>query len=111
MQKLSIRALARQELKRAASAEGGRTAETILGGHEKVLRQTVIGMVKGAVLHEHESPGEGSVQVLVGRVRLSAGNDLSWEGSAGTILILPDSRHSLEALEDSALLLTVAKRV
>ena len=41
-------------------------------------------------------------------VRLSAG-DLSWEGWSGDLLVVPDARHSLEALEASAVLLRVAK--
>jgi quercetin dioxygenase-like cupin family protein len=49
------------------------------------------------------------VLVLRGRVRLSA-SDTSWEAGRGDLLILPENRHSLEALENSALLLTVAKR-
>jgi quercetin dioxygenase-like cupin family protein len=108
MQKISLEALARQQITLAASAGGGHTADTVYGGHEKVLRQTVIGMTADAMLAEHESPGEATVQVLHGRVRLSAG-DLSWEGRAGDLLIVPDARHSLTALEDSAVLLTVAK--
>ena len=34
---------------------------------------------------------------------------LSWEGRSGDLLVVPDARHSLEALEASAVLLTVAK--
>jgi quercetin dioxygenase-like cupin family protein len=65
-------------------------------------------MAKGVVLGEHENPGEASVYILVGRVRLSA-DVHSWEGRQGDLLAVPASPHSLEALEDSAVLLTVAK--
>lgn len=108
MQKTSLEALARQQLESARSAGGGHTADTVYGGHEKVLRQTVIGLIAGARLNEHENPGEATVQVLRGRVRLTAG-EVSWEGRRDDLIIVPDSRHSLEALEDSAILLTVAK--
>jgi hypothetical protein len=33
------------------------------------------------------------------------------EGRAGDLLLVPDSRHALEALEDSVILLTVSKAV
>jgi len=48
------------------------------------------------------------VHVLRGRVRLTSEGQ-SWEGRAGDLLKVPDARHSLHALEDSAVLLTVAK--
>jgi quercetin dioxygenase-like cupin family protein len=108
MQKISLDALARQQMRLAASAAGQHTADTVYGGHEKVLRQTVIGMIAGARLAEHENPGEATVLILRGRVRLLAAG-LSWDAARGDLLIIPDRRHSLEALEDSALLLTVAK--
>jgi hypothetical protein len=40
MQKHSLEALARELSAKAAAAKGGRAAETVLGGHEKVLRQS-----------------------------------------------------------------------
>jgi quercetin dioxygenase-like cupin family protein len=109
MQKLSLEATARELLARARAGSGGRAAETVLGGHEKVLRQTVIAMTAGTGLSEHENPGEATVHVLTGRVRLSAGGD-SWDGRSGDLLLVPDASHSLTAREDSVVLLTVAKQ-
>ncbi|MEO9139078.1 MAG: cupin domain-containing protein [Jatrophihabitans sp.] len=108
MQRISLDALATQQLERAVAHGGRPAADTVVGGHERVLRQTVIGMVAGSELGEHENPGEATVHVLRGRVRLSSG-EVSWEGRAGDLLKIPDARHSLHALEDSAVLLTVAK--
>lgn len=108
MEKFSLTALARQHLTLAQNASSGRSAHTVYGGHEHVLRQTLIALAAGQVLAEHENPGEATLHVLQGRVRLRAG-DTSWDGSSGDILIIPDSLHSLEALEAAAVLLTVAK--
>jgi len=110
MQKFSLDALARELLERAATAGGGHTAHTVVGGHELVLRQTMVAMIAGSALAEHESPGEATLYVVHGRVRLNAG-DASWEVRTGDILVIPDARHDLLAIEDSAILLTVAKRI
>ncbi len=108
MEKSSLIATARQQLQLAESASSGRSAHTVYGGHEHALRQTVIALAAGRELADHENPGEATVHVLHGRVRLTAG-DTSWEGSAGDLLIVPQSVHSLAALEPCAVLLTVAK--
>ncbi|QNK83638.1 cupin domain-containing protein [Nakamurella sp. PAMC28650] len=108
MQKSSLTALVRTELRAAVAASSGRSAKTVFGGHEHVLRQTVVALRAGEVLAEHENPGEATVQVLHGRVVLQAG-DQSWPGMAGDLIIVPQAPHSLQALEDSAVLLTVAK--
>jgi quercetin dioxygenase-like cupin family protein len=108
MQKLSLEALAREHLERAATASAGRSAETVYGGHDQTLRQTLIAMKSGTSLAEHDSPGEATLLVLRGRVRLRSG-DTSWDGMAGDLVIIPQARHSVDALEDAAFLLSVAK--
>ncbi|MFD5586639.1 cupin domain-containing protein [Streptomyces sp. NPDC127063] len=108
MQKLSLDARVREHLERAAASSTGRSAETLYGGHEHTLRQTLIALRAGTTLAEHENPGEATVLVLRGRVRLHSGDE-AWEGMTGDLLLVPPARHGLEALEDAAALLTVAK--
>jgi quercetin dioxygenase-like cupin family protein len=105
---MSLDALAREHAKRAASDSTGRSSTTVFGGHERVLRQTVIALAEGRSMAEHENPGEATLVVLQGRVRLLAGDD-AWDGRSGDLLIVPEARHSVEAVEDAVLLLTVAK--
>lgn len=108
MQKESLTALVRKHLEVAKAAASGRSAHTLYGGHEHVLRQTLIAIQAGRSLDEHENPGEATLQVLHGRVTLVAG-DNRWNGSPGDLITIPGSRHSLEAVEDSVVLLTVGK--
>jgi quercetin dioxygenase-like cupin family protein len=102
--------LAREHLALAHEASAGRSATTVYGGHDHSLRQTLIALVAGRRLDEHENPGEATVHVLQGRVRLACA-DTAEDGSAGDVLVVPDRRHSLEAMDDSVVLLTVAKRL
>lgn len=108
MEKFSLDAQVREHLEHAASSSTGRSSATVYGGHEHVLRQTLIALKAGTSLTEHENPGEATLLVLRGRVRLHSGGT-SWDGIAGDLLIIPQERHSLEALENAAALLTVAK--
>ena len=105
----SLTALAREQLELALAASSGRSGHTVFGGSEHRLRQTVIALASGRRLDEHNNPGEATVHVLHGRVRLVSG-DLSWDGAAGHLIAVPDAEHSLEALEDSVVLLTVVTR-
>jgi quercetin dioxygenase-like cupin family protein len=105
----SLTVLAAELLDQARGASSGRAARTVHGGHEHDLRQTVIALARGRALGEHESPGEATLQVLVGEARLSAGEE-EWSLSAGDHLVIPPRRHDLLAVTDAAVLLTVATR-
>ena len=108
MEKFSLTALAREQLEVAHTTSSGRSSSTVYGGHEHQLRQTIIALTAGQMLNEHENPGEATVHVLHGRVRL-ASHDASCNGATGDLLVVPDARHTLTAVEDAAVLLTVAR--
>lgn len=108
MKKFSLTAMGRRHLDNAGRVASGRSASTVFGGNEHVLRQTVIALSQGRELNEHLNPGEATVVVLQGRVRLCA-QEGEWEGRIGDLLVVPPGSCSIHAIEDSALLLTVAK--
>lgn len=63
----------------------------------------------GGTLAEHSAPGATTVQVLDGHVLVKIGNE-SLEVPAGRLIAFDARvRHSLEAIEDSTLLLTLAQ--
>ncbi|NDJ89889.1 cupin domain-containing protein [Mycolicibacter kumamotonensis] len=110
MKKFSLTALARDQLDRAGAESSGRSATTVVGGHECVLRQTVIALRQGQTLDDHDnSADDATLHVLSGRIKLTAGTD-SWIGRSGDLLVIPPAVHAVSALEDSTLLLTVAKK-
>ena len=96
-------------LDEARTAPSGRAARTLIGGTGHMLRQTLIALVSGRELADHDNPGEATLQVVVGSVELhSAG--YSQHGGPGELLVVPDARHALRALDDTVVLLTVSKR-
>jgi quercetin dioxygenase-like cupin family protein len=100
-------------LSSAREASSRRASHTLHGKSSRHLRQTVIALVAGAALSDHDSPTEATLQVLRGRVVLtSADGDPAgrWEGATGDLVTIPSTRHGLTAQEDSAILLTVATR-
>ena len=108
MHKFSLDAISRGQQQEAATAPSGRAAKTVYGGHERALRQTVVAMRAGTEMAEHANPGEATVLVLHGRIRLSAG-DVAWEGRQGDLLVVPEARHAVQAVTDAVILLTVVK--
>jgi quercetin dioxygenase-like cupin family protein len=109
MHKLSVSlpALVEHMLARAQTASSGHSVQRLYGGSDQMLEQSVIALCAGHRLAEHDYSGEGTVFVLHGRVRLAAG-DISWDGSAGDLLIIPGDQHTLRALEPAVVLRTVA---
>lgn len=109
MEKLSLDTTVAEQLDRARAASSGRASSKAYGGAGRSLSQTVVALTAGTSLAEHENPGEATLHVLSGRVRLTGQGD-GVEGGAGDLLVIPQERHALEALEDAAVLLTVVKR-
>ncbi len=107
MDKLSLQAKARELANKASESTSGRAADTVFGGHEKRMRQTVVALREGAEMAEHESPGEATLLVISGRLRLVAG-DTSWQGREWDYLVVPNVPHRVEAESDTTFVLTVA---
>ncbi|MDO3704450.1 cupin domain-containing protein [Micromonospora sp. C28SCA-DRY-2] len=109
MEVLSLSQLAEEQLASAREASSGRSGRSLHPGQHHRLRQTLVALLGGRSLDEHESPGEATLQVLRGRVRLTAGEQ-SCPGGPGDLLVIPPRRHALHADEDAVVLLTVTPR-
>lgn len=108
MNPVSVHDAIEEHLAKALQSPQGRSSHTLVGGHDRVLRQTVIALKAREKLGEHEAPGEATLLVLRGRVSLgTASNEV--ELAAHELAEIPMERHDLTAHEDSVVLLTVAK--
>jgi len=110
MERIDLGGLVEEQLAKARAGTAGRSAVTVHGGRESVMRQTVVALREGAGLDAHDSPGEATLQVLRGRIRfttLGSGAETSTELAAGEYAVLPPERHAVAALDDAAILLTV----
>lgn len=106
MKKWSLTALADGHLAQARHATTRRSRH-VIHRRGRRLRQTVIAMTRGERLDAGDHPGAATLQVLRGRVRLTTdGHTVT--GSAGELLIVPDSPYSATAVQDAVVLLTVA---
>lgn len=106
MDATSLTQLADEQLAAARQAPAGRSSHTAHGGREHALRQTLVALTSGQELAEHNSPGEATLQVVRGRVRLLAGDDTCEGGEGG-----PRDRSASASpcsLYDAAVLLTVS---
>jgi quercetin dioxygenase-like cupin family protein len=89
-----------------AYARTGRNGLTLAKSDE--LRVVLEVLRAGAELAEHRAPGPITVQVLEGEIRFHTGEE-TFRVREGELLALPAGRpHSVEAVRDSAFLLTIA---
>jgi quercetin dioxygenase-like cupin family protein len=109
MNTVSLTDLARAQLLAAEKSSASRASVTVVGGHDHAMRQTVVALSAGQELSEHENPGQATVYVLTGRVELRAGEEVA-QLAVGELAEVPPARHTLRALEDSAVLLTAVPR-
>lgn len=86
----------------------GRATQVVRAEGEGILSHVVLALTKGSGLSEHSNPGEALLLVLQGRVVLST-SDEQWELAQSEAVSIPQALHELVALEDSVVILTIAK--
>ncbi|MEP7355201.1 MAG: cupin domain-containing protein [Acidobacteriota bacterium] len=72
------------------------------------FRMVLISMEKGSILKEHHANGTISVQVLKGSIRFAAQGEAHRLAVNNALTFGASIRHEVEALEESAFLLTIA---
>jgi quercetin dioxygenase-like cupin family protein len=93
-------------LHRESTWNTGQNARTLIKYDD--LRVVLMAPKAGARIPEHKANGRISVQVLSGHVRLNA-SGRAFDLLPGSLLALDErAPHDLEALEGSAILLTIA---
>lgn len=97
------------KLKRAPSwqRETGRSSETLVKYDE--FRIVLVRMKPGSYMSHHRAEGPISIQALQGRIRVHLPADRTEDLKPGDLLTLERClEHDVEALEESAFLLTIA---
>lgn len=94
-------------LAEAAASPARRAGRTLDTAGREEFRQTVLALLQGESMNEHESPSTATLQVLEGKVRFRV-DDANVDLPAGALLPIPPRRHAVDAIYDSVMLLTVA---
>jgi quercetin dioxygenase-like cupin family protein len=95
-----------EQLRREDAWQGGRNSKTLVKHPDFRVVLTVLRA--NARLHEHKAAGAISVQSVAGHIRMQAGSKV-FDLPTGHLLALERGiEHDVEALEDSAFLLTIA---
>jgi quercetin dioxygenase-like cupin family protein len=75
---------------------------------DSALNVLLMALKKGAHLHEHRTKGPIALQVISGAIRFSSGSDQPTISAGEMVGLDRGVPHSLEALEESALILVTA---
>ncbi len=108
MEPTDLDELGTELLRLAGDAPAGRAARQLPVAGEGAFTQTVLAITAGQELAEHDAPASASLQALRGRARFVA-EDAATELSAGQVLVIPPSRHRVQAVDGVVLLLTVGR--
>ncbi len=96
-----------ERLRGATEWKGGQSAKTLVKYDD--LRVTLIALKAGAGLPVHQTSGRISIQTITGHILVRA-EGRTFDLPTGTLLALDrDLSHDVEALEESAFLLTIVR--
>jgi quercetin dioxygenase-like cupin family protein len=84
----------------------GHFAKTLFKNSD--FRVVLISMERASRLKEHHADGTNSIHVLHGTIRLNAQGTTHDLSASNLFTLAPSIKHDVEALEDSALLLTIS---
>ncbi len=106
---INLPAAAAEVLQRAHESSSGRAGQTLNPGTGTALKHTLLALVAGQSLADHESPAAATLQVVRGVVRLTSDGQKHDELHPGDHAPIPPVRHGVDAIEDAVLLITVAQ--
>ena len=92
----------------AGASKSGRAAKTLV--KEGPLRITEVALRKGTLLPSHQVAGATSLEIRRGRLRVTAAGGALNFGSGELIVLDTGVAHSVQALSDCVILITMAMR-
>ena len=84
--------------------QGKRSAVLAKNEHVSIVLAV---LARGEALQEHQTDGQITVTVVQGAIRFDALNERVRLNAGGLLTLRPGIRHAVEALEDSAFMITV----
>ena len=104
MEKLALGQLVEAQLE-AARGNGGRSTALLVQGEHSSVFQVLLALTEGGVLEDHGNPGDATLQVVRGRMRLRVG-EAAVDLGEGDHVVIPHADHRVDGLTDSAGIIT-----